>query len=46
MDPNQELTSTNVNVLPDIVPVELPGRNGSPTVEDRLAEIESVLNIN
>lgn len=31
---------------PDLNPVELPGANIAPSVEDRLTAIEDILNIN
>lgn len=35
-----------VNSTPDLSPVELPGRSNDPSVEERLAAIEEILNIN
>ncbi len=45
MNPQQDLQSNDINDIPDIAPLELPGRNNSPSVEDRLLQIETVLNI-
>lgn len=45
MNPDQELQSNEVNDTPDIEPIEIPGRNMHPSIEDRVAEIESVLNL-
>lgn len=49
MDENDLSTPDNqvdyVNGAPDLTPVELPGRNIIPNTDDRLAAIESILNI-
>lgn len=43
---SQDTSQNTVNAAPDLNPVELPGRNMDPSVEDRLAAIETILNIN
>lgn len=45
MNTERELNTDDINDVATIEPIELPGRNNSPSVEDRLSEIENVLNI-
>lgn len=35
-----------INATPDLTPTELPGRSMDPSVNERLAAIEEILNIN
>lgn len=47
MDPNgNDIQASDVNEAPDLAPIELPGRNAAPSIEERVAVIESTLNIN
>lgn len=42
----QEIQGGDINEVPDLEPVEIPGRDISPSIEDRLAQVEEVLRIN
>ena len=46
MSQQYDIDSLALNEVPDIYPTELPGRDLNPSIEDRIAQIESVLNIN
>lgn len=45
MQPDSELQTNEVNVTPDIEPIQIPGRNVNPSLDDRISQIEEVLNI-
>lgn len=40
-----DIDAQETNLLPDINPVDIPGHDLSPSIEDRLSEIEGVLHI-
>lgn len=41
-----ELQADDINEVPELVPVELPGRNIAPSLEERMSQVEAVLKIN
>lgn len=39
-------TSGDITVSPDLIPIDIPGQMQAPSVDERLALIEDVLQIN
>lgn len=47
MNPDSETDSiTDINEVPSIDPIDPPGEDATPSVEDRLAYVEEILKIN
>lgn len=42
---NSDIDADGINEVPDLNPVEIPGRNIDPSLEDRLSQVEQILNI-
>lgn len=45
MPARQDIQTGQITEVQDLVPVELPGRNMAPSIEERVDEIENVLKI-